>query len=90
MALHHSKYPSRSYEPLARRLCKGVHNLMEGKTAQWVPVRRVSELIKVKDEEMLEGAISVAAQNGWLMVGGQPVHSLLLTANGEAAVLKKK
>ena len=57
---------------------------------QWVPVRRVSELIKVKDEEMLEGAISVAAQNGWLMVGGQPVHSLLLTANGEAAVLKKK
>ena len=38
---------------------------------------------------MLKGAMSFAAQNGWLMVGGQPVHSVLLTQSGQAAALKK-
>ena len=90
MALHRTKSPSRSYEPLARRLCKAVYDLMEGKRSQWVSVTRVSQEIKVKDEEMLNGSISFAAQSGWLQVGGQPAHSVLLTAGGEAAVLKKK
>ena len=90
MALHRTKFPGRSYEPLARRLCKAVYALMEGKRSQWISVTRVSQEIKVKDEEMLTGAISFAAQSGWLMVGGQPAHSVLLTASGEVAVLKKK
>lgn len=63
---------------------------MEGKHSQWVSVSRISRQINVKDEEMLEGAISFAARNGWLMVGGQPVHSVLLTQAGQVAALKKK
>lgn len=70
---------SRSYEPLARRLCKGVYDLAGGNHSQWVSVSKISQHIKVKDEEMLNGAISFAARNGWMMVGGQPVHSVLLT-----------
>ena len=85
-----SKAPSRSYEPLARRLCKGVFDLLAGKSSQWVSVSRISQQINVKDEEMLNGAISFAAQRGWLMVGGQPVHSVLLTQPGQVAALKKK
>jgi hypothetical protein len=56
----------------------------------WVPLTRVSQHIKVKDEEMLNGAMSFAAQKGWLMVKWQPVHSLMLTGAGEVAALKKK
>ena len=82
--------PSRSYEPLARRLCKGVYDLADGKHSQWVSVSKISQHIKVKDEEMLNGALSFAAKSGWLMVGGQPVHSVLLTEPGQVAALKKK
>jgi len=90
MATRLSKAPSRSYEPLARRLCKGVNDLMAGKHSQWVSVSKISEHIQVKDEEMLNGAITFAAQSGWLMIGGQPAHSVLLTQSGQAAVLRKK
>jgi hypothetical protein len=86
MASRLSKAPSRSYEPLARRLCKGVYDLAGGKHLQWVSVSKIS----VKDEEMLNGAISFAAQSGWLMVGGQPAHSVLLTQPGQVTALKKK
>jgi hypothetical protein len=62
---------------------------MGGKRSQWASVTNVSQVIKVKDEEMLSGAITLAAQKGWLMVGGQPVHSVLLTERGEAMAVKK-
>ena len=84
------KAPSRSYEPLARRLYKGVNDLLDGKHSQWVSVSKVSQHIVVKDEEMLNGAITFAAQSGWLMVGGQPAHSVLLTHSGQMAALRKK
>jgi hypothetical protein len=90
MAFKLTRAPSRSYEPLARRMCKAVYDLMAGKRAQWVSVTKLSEHIKVKDQEMLAGAITHAARQGWLMVGGQPVHSVLLTDSGEQAALKKK
>ena len=61
-----------------------------GKHSQWVSVSKISQHIKVKDEEMLNGAISFATQRGWLMVGGQPVHSVLLTQPGQMAALEKK
>ena len=63
---------------------------MSGKHSQWVSVNRISQHIKVTDEEMLTGGITHAARKGWLMVGGQPVHSVLLTHPGEVAALKKK
>src|SRR5918993_2990481 len=81
--------PSRSYEPLAIRICKAAYTVMDGKRSQWASVTMLSQIIKVKDEEMLSSAISLAAQKGWLMVGGQPVHSVLLTEKGEAVALKK-
>ena len=84
-----TRAPSRSYEPLAIRICKALHVIMDGKGSQWVSVTQVSQFIKVKDEEMLNGAITLAAQKGWLIVGGQPVHSLFLTDTGEAVTLKK-
>ena len=90
MATRLSNAPSRSYEPLARRLCKGVYDLAGGKHSQWVSIRKISEHISVKDAEMLNGALTFAAQSGWLMVGGQPAHSVLLTQPGQVAALRKK
>jgi hypothetical protein len=90
MATRLTRAPSRSFEPLARRICKAVYDIMGGKRSQWVSLSRVSEHINVKNQELLNGAISYASEQRWLMVGGQPVHSLLLTQLGEAAALTKK
>ena len=89
MSVFHSRAPSRSYEPLAIRICKAAHSMMDGERSQWVSVAKVSQVVKVKDEEMLSSAITFAAQKGWLMVGDQPVDSVLLTERGEAVALKK-
>ena len=89
MSVFPSRAPSRSYEPLAIRICKAAYAIMDGKRPQWASVAKVSQVIKVKDEEMLSSAITLAAQKGWLMVEGQPVHSVLLTDKGEAVAVKK-
>ena len=89
MATKLSNLPSRSYEPLARRFCKGVYDLTDGNRSVWVPLTRVSQHIKVKDEEMLNGAMSFAARKGLALVEGQPMHSLMLTGAGEVAALKR-
>ena len=84
-----TRAPSRSWEPLAVRFCKAVHVLAEGKPAQGVSVDRVSQHIKVRDAEMLEGAISHAVQRGWLTVAKKPVPSVLLTEAGELVAVRK-
>jgi hypothetical protein len=37
---------------------------MDGKRPQWASVAEVSQIIKVKDEQMLSSAISLAAWKG--------------------------
>ena len=44
---------------------------MHGKRSQWATVAMLSQIIKVKDEEMLSSAITLAAQKG-LAYGGGP------------------
>ena len=84
-----SRAPSRSYEPLAIRICKAAHTILDGERSQWATVAKLSQFLNVKDEDMLSHAITLAAQKGWLIVGGQPVHSVLLTDRGEAVALKR-
>jgi hypothetical protein len=90
MAVFPGSRPSRSYEPLALRMCKAIHDIMEGKHSVWVSLAAVSKHLKVSDAEMLQGAMSHAAQRGWVMIGGHPAHSLMLVAAGERAMLVKK
>ena len=72
---------SRSFEPLARRLCKAVFTLIG--PSQWISVASVAKEINVADEELVQGAIQHGEREGWLMSGGKPVHSVLLTHAGE-------
>jgi hypothetical protein len=74
---------SRSFEPLARRVCKAVLMLMGDKRSQWVSVVSVAKAINVSDDELIEGAVQRCKREGWLMIGGDPVHSVLLTPKGE-------
>lgn len=75
-----------TYEPLARRLCRAVNDLGKG---AWVRRDQAAKELKVATDELVQGYITYAAQKGWIMVGGQPVHSLRLTPAGEAIGQKK-
>jgi hypothetical protein len=81
---------SRTFDPLARRLCKTVHQLMEAPPDQWVALSKAAKEMNVTNKELIDGAVTHALQMGWLMGNGKPVHSLVLTATGLAAALKKK
>jgi hypothetical protein len=81
---------ARTFEPLARRLCRALYDLMPGQAAQWVSVSRAAKEINVTNRELIDGAISHAAHQGWLMVGEQPARSLMLTQRGELIATKKK
>jgi hypothetical protein len=81
---------SRTFEPLARRLCKTVHGLSETPPTQWVALSTAAKTMNVTNQELIDGAVSHAMQTGWLMGDGKPVHSLQLTPRGLTAALKKK
>lgn len=90
MAVFPRSRPSRSYEPLAIRMSKAVHDIAEKRHSVWVSLAAVSKLLKVQDAEMLQGAMTHGTQKGWLKVGGKPVHSLMLTEAGEQAALTRR
>jgi hypothetical protein len=81
---------ARTFEPLARRLCKAVHDLMEAPPNAWVSESNAATEINVSNRELIDGAVTHAVQRGWLRADGRPVHRLLLTATGLAAVKKKQ
>jgi hypothetical protein len=81
---------ARTFEPLARRLCKSLHAFTEGKPDQWVSVAQVSKIINVSDESLIEGSTSHAQQMGWLTIKGNPMTAVQLTEAGVRAGQRKK
>jgi len=73
---------ARTYEPLARRLCKAVHDLSEIPQNKWVPVKDAATAINVSYQELIDGAVAHAWQRGWLEAVGKPVVRLRLTDAG--------
>lgn len=73
---------ARTYEPLARRLCKAVHDLSEVPPDKWVPVTEAATVINVSYPELIHGAVAHARQKGWLEAVGEPAVRLRLTDAG--------
>ena len=80
---------ARTFEPLAKRVCKAAYDLADGKLSQWVAVSVVAKEINVANTELIEGSIVHAVRMGWLVVEGKPVQSVMLTALGEPIAAQK-
>ena len=78
------------FDPLARRLCKAVYDIVQTHPDDWVALSRVADEIHVMNKELVDGAVAQAVQRGWLQANGKPVHSLLLTPAGRAVAARKK
>ena len=81
---------ARTYEPLARRLCKAVNDLSEVPPNRWVPVKDAATVINVSYPELIDGAVTHAQQRGWLEAVGTPAVRLRLTDAGRIVSSKAK
>ncbi len=81
---------SRSFDPLARRLCKTVYDIAAARPTDWVALSQIADAFDVANKELVDGAVAQAVQRGWLQANGKPVHSLLLTPAGRAVAIRKK
>lgn len=81
---------ARTYEPLARRLCKAVHDLSEVPSNKWVPVTEAATVINVSYPELIDGAVTHARQRGWLEAVGKPAVRLRLTDAGRMVSTRAK
>ncbi len=63
---------------------------MEAAPNAWVSVSKAAQEMNVSNKELIDGAVTHAVQKGWLEANGMPVHSLLLTPTGLAALKKKQ
>jgi hypothetical protein len=80
---------ARTFEPLARRLIKAVHDLAADPSNEWVPLKKAASVINVSYQELIDGAVSHSRQKGWLEVSATPAERLRLTAAGLMAVTRQ-
>ena len=80
---------ARTFEPLARRLIKAVHDLAGDPSTEWVPLKKAASVINVSYQELIDGAVSHSRRKGWLEVSATPAERLRLTAAGRMAVTKQ-
>jgi hypothetical protein len=64
-------------QTLARRVCQAIRDVRQ-EHESWVAIDRVHDRLAVEDLSTVEAAVAFASAKGWLAVGGQPAHSVLL------------
>ena len=62
---------------LALRVCEAIRDVRQ-EHESWISIDRVHDRLAVEDLRSVEAAVAFASAKGWLAVGGQPAHSVLL------------
>jgi hypothetical protein len=65
--------------PLAIKICREVARLQASRRNIWISI---SDLNVGASNDDIESAVALAAGRNWLLVGGQPAHSVVLTEEG--------
>ena len=64
---------------LAVRVCQAVRDVREENEA-WIGIDCLEEFLGIDDLRLVDAALAFASAKGWLSIGGQPAHSVLLNA----------
>ena len=62
---------------LAVRVCQTIRDVRRDDEA-WISLYRVQDRLGIENLNTVDAAIAFAAAKGWLAIGGQPAHSVLL------------
>ena len=66
-------------DALAVRVCQAVRDVREEHEA-WIGIDCLNEFLGLDDLRLVDAALAFASAKGWLSIGGQPAHSVLLNA----------
>jgi len=66
-------------DDLAVRVCQAVRDVREENEA-WIGIDCLEEFLGIDDLRLVDAALAFASAKGWLSIGGQPAHSVLLNA----------
>jgi len=60
-------------------VCQAVRDVREENEA-WIGIDCLEEFLGIDDLRLVDAALAFASAKGWLSIGGQPAHSVLLNA----------
>jgi hypothetical protein len=80
-----SQLEPRDHRSLAIRICLLIAATQNG-DLQWAFLETIEDALKLAADEV-QGAVRYAAEQGWLLLEGEPVHSAIL-CDAAAAVTK--
>jgi hypothetical protein len=64
-------------DSLAVRVCQTIRDVRRDDEA-WISLYRVQDRLGIENLCTVDAAVAFAAAKGWLAIGGQPAHSVLL------------
>lgn len=64
-------------DTLAVRVCRAIRDVRQDHQS-WISIDRVQDRLGVEDLSTVNAAIAFAAAKGWVEIGGNPSHSVLL------------
>ena len=68
---------ARTIDVLAVRVCQAVRDVREPDQA-WIGIDCLNEFLAIDDVRLVDAALAFASAKGWLSLGGEPAHSVLL------------
>ena len=71
---------TQTIDVLAVRVCQAVRDVREEHEA-WIGIDCLNEFLGLDDLRLVDAALAFASAKGWLSIGGQPAHSVLLNSN---------
>ena len=78
----------KSPKALALRICKAVHEI-KGSDLQWVSLRDLCKHMELRHNNAFDDALEYARNEELLSCSPPPIHSVMLTHNGEMAARGK-
>jgi hypothetical protein len=62
---------------LAIAVCRTVRDV-RSPDQSWIGIDCLSEFLQLDDLRLVDAAVAFASAKGWLSIGGEPAHSVLL------------
>ena len=64
-------------DALAVQVCRAVRDVREDDQA-WIGIDCLEEFLGLDDLRLVDAAVAFASAKGWLSIGGEPAHSVML------------
>jgi hypothetical protein len=80
--------PALADREVAIEICREISRIENSETLQWAFLHSIEERLDL-DDAAVQFAVRYGAEQGWLLLEGEPVHSVIL-CDAAAAIIKAR